>query len=77
MMKESSATVLSQQLVFLTFQLGSSEFAVEIHEVQEIRGAEKITSVPNAPLFVEGVMELRGKVIPVIDLRKRFLAAEA
>ena len=75
MMKESSATVLSQQLVFLTFQLGSSEFAVEIHEVQEIRGAEKITSVPNAPLFVEGVMELRGKVIPVIDLRKRFSIA--
>lgn len=75
MMKESSAPVLSQPLVFLTFQLASSEFAVEIHEVQEIRGAEKITSVPNAPSFVEGVMELRGKVIPVIDLRKRFSIA--
>lgn len=74
-MKEGQVQILSKDFVALTFRLGGSEFAVEIQEVQEIRGAEKITSVPNAPSFVEGVMELRGKVIPVIDLRRRFSIA--
>lgn len=71
-MKEETTPVLTKNFVVLTFMLGASEFGVEIHEVQEIRGTENVTPVPNAPAFVEGVMELRGKVIPVIDLRRRF-----
>lgn len=67
-----SAAVLSKEFTVLTFRLGASEFGVDIHEVQEIRGTETVTAVPNAPAFVEGVMELRGKVIPVLDLRRRF-----
>ncbi len=70
-----SAVVMSKEFTLLTFRLGASEFGVDIHEVQEIRGAETVTAVPNAPAFVEGVMELRGKVIPVLDLRRRFSIA--
>lgn len=67
--KEASTDLL--QLV--TFHLGNEEFAVDILRVQEINRMVNITSVPNSPHFVEGVINLRGKIIPVIDLRKRFL----
>lgn len=56
----------------VTFRLGDEEFAVDILKVQEIIRMMPITRVPNAPAFVEGVINLRGKVIPVIDMRKRF-----
>ena len=54
------------------FKLGGEEFVLDILKVQEIIRLVEITPVPNAPLFVEGVINLRGKVIPVISLRKRF-----
>ncbi len=60
------------ELQFVTFRLGEINFAIPIEEVQEINRLETITHVPRAPYFVEGVMNLRGNVIPVIDLRKRF-----
>ncbi|WP_291321327.1 chemotaxis protein CheW [Desulfonatronospira sp.] len=59
-------------LQMVTFNIGGEEFGVEILTVQEIIRMMQITKVPKAPDFVEGVINLRGKVIPVIDLRKRF-----
>lgn len=56
----------------VTFKLAEEEFGVDILKVQEIIRMMPITKVPNAPAFVEGVINLRGKVIPVIDMRKRF-----
>ncbi|WP_457572249.1 chemotaxis protein CheW [Desulfovulcanus sp.] len=59
-------------LQLVTFSIGGEEFGVEILKVQEIIRMLDITRVPKAPDFVEGVINLRGKVIPIIDLRKRF-----
>ena len=59
-------------LQLVSFKLGDEEFGVDIMQVQEIIRMQNITSVPNAPEFVEGVINLRGRVIPIIDLRKRF-----
>lgn len=59
-------------LQLVTFHIGDEEFGVEILKVQEIIRMMGITRVPKAPVFVEGVINLRGKVIPIIDLRKRF-----
>lgn len=61
-----------QQLQLVTFGLGSEEFAVDILAVQEINRMMALTRVPQSPPEVEGVINLRGKIIPVIDLRKRF-----
>jgi len=58
-------------LQLVTFKLGDEEFGVDILRVQEINKMMNITKIPNAPEFVEGVINLRGKIIPVIDLRKR------
>lgn len=60
----------SQQIV--TFRLGSEEYGVDIMKVQEIILPGQITQVPEVPEFIEGVINLRGNVIPIIDLRKRF-----
>ncbi|QCU89991.1 chemotaxis protein CheW [Thiomicrorhabdus sediminis] len=57
---------------FLTFILGKEEFGVEIQRVQEIRGWEKPRPLPNVPVYVKGVIDLRGTVVPIIDLRERF-----
>lgn len=64
-------------LQLVTFKLGKEEYSLDILSVQEIIRHMEITRVPNAPVFVEGVINLRGRVIPVLDLRKRFgLGAE-
>jgi len=57
---------------YLTFTLDEEEYGIGILKVKEIMGVMPITSVPRAPHFVKGVINLRGKVIPVIDLRLRF-----
>ena len=59
-------------LQLVTFSIGEEEFGVNILKVQEIIRTMEITRVPRAPEFVEGVINLRGKVIPIIDLRRRF-----
>ncbi len=59
-------------LQVVSFDLGDEVFAINIFQVQEIIRMIEITKVPNTPSFVEGVINLRGKVIPVVDLRKRF-----
>ncbi|WP_028842028.1 chemotaxis protein CheW [Thermodesulfovibrio yellowstonii] len=61
-----------QILQLVTFTLGGEEYAVNILKVQEINRMKEITRIPNAPYYVEGVINLRGKVIPVVSLRKMF-----
>jgi purine-binding chemotaxis protein CheW len=62
----------TQKDKFLTFQVGTEEFGIEICYVTEIIGLQKITDVPDMPDFIKGVINLRGKVIPVMDVRTRF-----
>lgn len=65
-------TAASEELLQLvSFKLGNEEFAVDILRVQEINRMIEVTRVPNAPSHVDGVINLRGKVIPVVDLRTR------
>ncbi|BDQ32568.1 chemotaxis protein CheW [Pseudodesulfovibrio portus] len=64
---------IDQELTQLvTFSIGEEEFGVNILQVQEIIRTMEITNVPRAPEFVEGVINLRGKVIPIVDMRRRF-----
>jgi len=78
-MAESSTVATSAQKVaseeslqVVSFSLGGEEFGVDILKVQEINRMVEVTRVPNSPTYVEGVINLRGKVIPVINLRQRF-----
>jgi purine-binding chemotaxis protein CheW len=57
---------------YLVFHLGSEEFGIQVLKVREIMGIQDITAVPHTPPFVKGVINLRGKVIPVLDLRLKF-----
>jgi purine-binding chemotaxis protein CheW len=57
---------------YLTFGLGNEEFAIQVLRVREIMGVQQITAVPQTPGYVKGVINLRGKVIPVVDLRLKF-----
>ncbi|MCS6807566.1 MAG: chemotaxis protein CheW [Bacteroidota bacterium] len=68
--EQSSSNEAVLQLV--SFTLGKEEFGIDILRVQEINRTSSVTRVPNAPHFIEGVINLRGKVIPIVDLRKRF-----
>jgi purine-binding chemotaxis protein CheW len=61
----------SEILQLVSFKIASEEYGIDILNVQEINKMTQITKVPNAPEFVEGVINLRGRVIPVIDLRTR------
>jgi len=62
----------AQEGKYLTFALGNEEYGLEILKVREIIGYMNITAVPQTPDFVKGIINLRGQVIPVIDLRLRF-----
>ena len=62
---------------YLTFQLASEEFGIRVLKVREIMGLQEITAVPQTPAHVKGVINLRGKVVPVIDLRLKFGVATA
>lgn len=57
---------------FLTFNLGQEQYGVDILRVQEIRGWHQVTRVPNAPSHMLGVLNLRGTIVPIIDMRMRF-----
>ena len=57
---------------FLIFRLGEEQYGIHILKVQEIRGYERPTTIANAPPFIKGVMNLRGVIVPVLDLRVRF-----
>jgi len=57
---------------YLTFQLAQEEFGIRVLKVREIMGLQEITAVPQTPAHIKGVINLRGKVVPVIDLRLKF-----
>jgi purine-binding chemotaxis protein CheW len=57
---------------FLTFTLGAEEYGIDILKVQEIRGYDAITHIANMPAFIKGVVNLRGTIVPIIDLRIKF-----
>ena len=61
---------------FLTFALGHNEYGIEILKVQEIRRYERVTPIVNAPNFIKGVINLRGIIVPIIDLRMKFLSGQ-
>lgn len=68
---EEQTKVSSELLQLVSFVLGNEEFGVDILCVQEINRMLQITKVPNSPVYVDGVINLRGRVIPVIDLRQK------
>jgi purine-binding chemotaxis protein CheW len=57
---------------FLTFRLGAEEYGIDILKVQEIRGWENPTAIANTPAFIKGVINLRGIIVPIVDLRVKF-----
>lgn len=62
---------------YLTFTLGTEEYGVDILKVQEIRGYDAVTRIPDAPDFIKGVINLRGTIVPVVDMRLKFRLARA
>ncbi len=57
---------------YLTFTLGAEEYGIDILKVQEIRGYDVVTKIANAPPFIKGVINLRGVIVPIVDLRIKF-----
>lgn len=70
----SSAEVNGRE--FLTFRLGREEYGIDILKVQEIRGYDAVTRIANAPAFIKGVINLRGIIVPLVDMRIRFALSE-
>jgi purine-binding chemotaxis protein CheW len=68
--RDEQAEVSGQQC--LVFTLGAEEYGIDILKVQEIRGYESVTRVANAPDFIKGVINLRGVVVPIVDMRIKF-----
>jgi len=67
----TNTTEINEVIQLVGFKLGDEDFAVDISRVQEINRMLKITKVPNSQEFVEGVVNLRGKIVPVVNLRER------
>jgi purine-binding chemotaxis protein CheW len=73
----ASTAAAAQANEFLTFRLGQEEYGIEILKVQEIRGWEQPTTIANAPAFIKGVINLRGTIVPIVDMRIKFNLGEA
>lgn len=73
----SQAVALQGPSEFLTFRLGEEEYGVDILKVQEIRGYDSVTRIPDAPDFIKGVINLRGTIVPVVDMRIKFRLGKA
>lgn len=69
---ETNSTDLLNNEQYLVFSLGKEEYAIDILKVQEIRGYENVTRISQAPEFIKGVTNLRGVIVPIIDLRIKF-----
>jgi purine-binding chemotaxis protein CheW len=65
------------QREFLSFVLGDEHYALDIHAVKEIRGYEPATKIANAPSYIKGVINLRGDIVPIVDLRLKFAVGTA
>ena len=70
----SASTALRE---FLAFKLGAEEYGIDILRVQEIRSYEEPTRIANAPVFIKGVINLRGVIVPIVDMRLKFNQAQA
>lgn len=66
------SSVISNAAEYLAFRLGREEYAIDILRVQEIRGYEEATRIANAPMYIKGVINLRGRIVPIVDLRLLF-----
>ena len=71
-MMENLAEATVKPSEYLTFRLGGEEYGIDILKVQEIRGYDAVTRIAHAPEFLKGVINLRGVIVPIIDLRCRF-----
>ena len=71
-MSDKEKTIIKGELQLILFSLGNSLYGVPIEKVSEINKLGDITPLPKFPMYIEGVINLRGNVVPVIDLRKRF-----
>jgi len=70
--REKKIVVAEETVQLVTFQVGAEEFGLDIRSIAEVVRPLRITSLPRMPEFIEGVINLRGAIIPVVDLRKRF-----
>jgi purine-binding chemotaxis protein CheW len=70
--KDKKAAAVDDTVQLVTFQVGAEEYGLDIHSITEAIRPLKITPLPRMPEFIEGVINLRGAIIPVVDLRKRF-----
>lgn len=68
--------IAEEQQEFLTFVLGEENYALDIMTVKEIRGYEEVTKIANAPVYIKGVINLRGDIVPIVDLRIKFNVGE-
>lgn len=67
----------NNELEVLSFRLGAEEYGISILKVQEIRGYDAVTRIANAPAFLKGVINLRGQIVPIVDMRIRFALGRA
>jgi purine-binding chemotaxis protein CheW len=76
-MEKSSDAASATNREYLTFRLDREEYGIDILKVQEIRGYESPTRIANAPSFIKGVINLRGTIVPIVDMRLKFNCAKA
>ena len=76
-MNTAEQTMANEQREYLSFVLSDEHYALDITCVKEIRGYEPVTKIANAPGFIKGVLNLRGDIVPIIDLRIKFNVGEA
>jgi purine-binding chemotaxis protein CheW len=72
----ATAVAVAQNNEFLTFTLGKEEYGIDILKVQEIRSYEAVTTIANAPEFIKGIVNLRGTIVPIVDMRIKFRLSE-
>jgi purine-binding chemotaxis protein CheW len=72
----NNAIAKAEQDQYLTFKMAEETYGIDILKIQEIRGWQDITQLPNAPEYIRGVMNLRGVIVPILDLRRRFQMEE-
>ena len=74
--RSDEAASTSPKKEFLSFKLGQEEYCLDILNVQEIRGYDTVTSIANTPDFIKGVINLRGNIVPIVDMRIKFRLPE-
>jgi purine-binding chemotaxis protein CheW len=74
---QGAAPVAQCSHEYLTFTLGTEEYGIEILKVQEIRGYDAVTKIANSPEFIKGVVNLRGTIVPIVDMRIKFNLGKA